>query len=230
MATCGATRPMPPMRLLCLKLPGLQTCAPRAWSPLNNKPCKGCTAFRSLWMGTCTSRTNVLRGFCREFGIAIPQGARTGIEALGRVLADPQSAVPELIRHTAGQLLEEIRLLEARTAQVERPLSLAVRQGSACTLLLSVSGVGLLTATAMVAATSCDVTHFRDARHFSSWFGLSHVNIAPDRAGTRAASPKKATAICACCSCTARAVCSRRPGWPKGRARRFRDSVRWNSD
>jgi hypothetical protein len=32
-----------------------------------------------------------------------PQGARTGIEAIGRVLADPQSAVPELIRHTAGQ-------------------------------------------------------------------------------------------------------------------------------
>ena len=32
---------------------------------------------------------------------------------------------------------------------------------------------GLLTATAMVAATSGEVSHFRDARHFASWFGLT---------------------------------------------------------
>jgi len=63
--------------------------------------------IRSLWMGTRTSRINALRGFCREFGIAIPVGARTGVEAIGRVLAAPQSAVPEQIRHTASQLLEE---------------------------------------------------------------------------------------------------------------------------
>jgi transposase len=134
---------------------------------------QGLHRIRSLWMGTRTSRINALRGFCREFGIAIPVGARTGIEAIGRVLADPQSAVPELIRHTASQLLEEIRLLEARIAQVERQLSQAARQSPACTLLLSVPGIGLLTSTAMVAATSGDVTHFQDARHFSNWFGLT---------------------------------------------------------
>ena len=39
--------------------------------------------------------------------------------------------------------------------------------------LLSGPGIGLLTATAMVAATSGDVSHFKDARHFSSWFGLT---------------------------------------------------------
>ena len=183
---------------------------------------QGLHRIRSLWMGTRTSRINALRGFYREFGIAIPQGARTGIEALGRVLADPQSAVPELIRHTAGQLLEEIRLLEARIAQVERQLSLAARQSPACTLLLSVPGVGLLTATAMVAATSGDVTHFTDARHFSSWFGLSPASTAQAAAAIWGASPRRATDTCACCSRTARAVCSGRPRWPKGRARRCR--------
>lgn len=34
-------------------------------------------------------------------------------------------------------------------------------------------GIGLLTSTAMVAATSGDVTHFQDARHFASCFGLT---------------------------------------------------------
>ncbi len=41
---------------------------------------QGLHRIRSLWMGTRTSRINALRGFCREFGIAIPVGARTGIE------------------------------------------------------------------------------------------------------------------------------------------------------
>lgn len=134
---------------------------------------QGLHRIRSLWMGTRTSRINALRGFCREFGITIPQGARTGIDAIGRVLADPRTSVPDLLRHTAALLLEEIRLLEARIAQVERELSQAARQSPACTLLLSVLGIGLLTATALVAATSGDVTHFQDARHFSSWFGLT---------------------------------------------------------
>lgn len=122
---------------------------------------QGLHRIRSLWMGTRTSRINALRGFCREFGMAIPQGARTGLEVLGRVLADPSTAVPGLIRDSAKLLLEEVRLLEARIAQVERELASAAKHSPACTLLLSVPGIGLLTATAMVAATSGEVTHFR---------------------------------------------------------------------
>lgn len=134
---------------------------------------QGMHRIRSLWMGTRTSRINALRGFCREFGIAIPVGARTGLEAISRVLADPHTAVPDLIRGTAKLLIEEIRLLEARIAQLERELACLARLCPACTTLLSIPGIGLLTATAMVAATSGDVSHFKDARHFSSWFGLT---------------------------------------------------------
>ncbi len=73
---------------------------------------QGLHRIRSLWMGTRTSRINALRGFFREFGIAIPVGARTGIEAISRVLADSHTAIPNLIRGTAKLLVEEIRLLE----------------------------------------------------------------------------------------------------------------------
>ena len=128
---------------------------------------------RSLWMATRTSRINALRGFCREFGIVIAQGSRLGVEQIGRVLADPHSAVPLLIRRSMSLLVEEIRLLEVRIAQLERELTALARQSPACTTLLSIPGVGLLTATAMVAATSGEVSHFHDARHFASWFGLT---------------------------------------------------------
>ncbi|WP_227817934.1 IS110 family RNA-guided transposase, partial [Nitrogeniibacter aestuarii] len=113
---------------------------------------------RSLWMGTRTSRINALRGFCREFGLGIPQGARTGIEAISRAVADPASVLPELIREPVRQLLEEIRLLEARIAQIEQQLSQCARQSASCQALLSVPGIGLLTATAMVAATGGHVS------------------------------------------------------------------------
>jgi transposase len=134
---------------------------------------QGLHRTRSLWMGTRTSRINALRGFCREFGIVIAQGSRLGVEQIGRVLADPRSAVPTLIRGTMTLLVEEIRLLEVRIAQLERELTALARHSPACTTLLSIPGVGLLTATAMVAATSGEVSHFRDARHFASWFGLT---------------------------------------------------------
>jgi transposase len=88
-------------------------------------------------------------------------------------LADPHSAVPDLIRGTMKLLVEEIRLLEARIAQLERELTDLAKHSLACTTLLSIPGIGLLTATAMVAATSGSVQHFRDARHFASWFGLT---------------------------------------------------------
>src|SRR6266851_7731333 len=71
---------------------------------------QGLHRTRSLWMATRTSRINALRGFCREFGIVIAQGARLGVERIARVLADPH-AVPTLIRGTMALLVEEIRLL-----------------------------------------------------------------------------------------------------------------------
>lgn len=134
---------------------------------------QGLHRIRSAWMCTRTARINTLRGLCREFGLAIPQGARTGVEAISRVLADPTSPVPMLIRSSMKQLLEEIRLLEGRIAGLEQQLTELAKQSPACKTLLSIPGIGLLTATAMVAATRGDVSHFKDARHFASWFGLT---------------------------------------------------------
>ena len=111
---------------------------------------QGLHRTRSLWKANRTQRINTLRGFCREFGIAIAQGSRLGVEQIARVLAEPHSAVPELLRPTANLLVEEIRLLEARMAQLERELTSLVRHSAACTTLLSIPGIGLLTSTAMV--------------------------------------------------------------------------------
>jgi len=128
---------------------------------------------RSLWMATRTARINALRGFCREFGLVVATGSRVGLEQIARLLADPTSAIPALLRPTMVQLLVEVRLLEARISQLERQLTEAAKASEACSRLLTVPGIGLLTATAMVAATGGSVSHFKSARHFASWFGLT---------------------------------------------------------
>ena len=128
---------------------------------------------RSLWMATRTSRINALRGFCRELGLHVPVGARAGLDAMARAVADDQSPISALLRPIMQQLLEEIRVLEVRIAQLERQLAQLARESSPCRLLMSIPGVGLLTATAILAATSGSVAHFKSARHFASWFGLT---------------------------------------------------------
>ena len=112
-------------------------------------------------MGTRTPRVNALRGFLRELGLHVPVGARTGLEAMGRAVTDDQSPIPVLLRPIMQQLLDEIRLLETRVAQLERQLARVTREAPACKLLMSIRGVGLLTATGILATTSGSVAHFK---------------------------------------------------------------------
>jgi len=128
---------------------------------------------RQQWMRTRTARINGLRGHCREFGLFVAQGARVGLAQIARLVADPRTALPQILLSTLRSLLDEIRLLEARIHELERQLGELARQSAPCATLLSIPGVGLLTSTAMVAATSGEVGHFRDARHFAAWFGLT---------------------------------------------------------
>lgn len=76
-----------------------------------------------------------LVGGCREFGAAIPMGARTGIVAISRVLADRGTAASELIRGTDKLLIEEIRLPEGRIFQLVRELAAVAKLNPACTAL-----------------------------------------------------------------------------------------------
>ncbi len=108
---------------------------------------------RSAWMATRTSRINALRGFCLEFGIVVAAGSRIGVKQMARVLADPNSDLPLMLRDTLKLLIEEIRLHEARVAQLEQQLSEAAKASAACTTLLSVPAA-LLTSPMSLSASA----------------------------------------------------------------------------
>jgi transposase len=133
---------------------------------------QGLHRLRSGWMTTRTRRINMLRGFCREFGMEVSVGAVRGLAQIARLLADEHSAIPPMLRTPMRLALEEIRLMEARIDALERELAQIARQSEPCKALSSVPGIGLLTSTAMVAAVA-DPRMFRSARRYASFFGLT---------------------------------------------------------
>lgn len=88
--------------------------------PPDHQAIQGLHRCRSAWMETRTARINALRGLLREFGFVLPVGAATALKRIPEVLND--EALPSMLRPMLEEMLDEIRQLDARIAQVERQL------------------------------------------------------------------------------------------------------------
>lgn len=126
--------------------------------------------LRSQWMQARTSRVNFLRGVLREHGITVPLGVERALEVVRRELAG--SNLPPLLHASLLAVLQEIASLQQRCADVERELARLAEHDAVVERLLSVPGVGVLTATAARAAL-VDVQRFPTGRHLASSLGLT---------------------------------------------------------
>jgi transposase len=128
--------------------------------------------LRQGWLITRTSRINTVRGILREFGVNLPCGARRITGLVETCLAEPNSPVPIALHPVLQQACEEIRQLQAQMELAERDLERLSGELPIVSVLRSVPGIGLLTATALVAAVG-DVLRFPSGRHLASWLGLT---------------------------------------------------------
>ena len=128
--------------------------------------------LRSAWMETRTARLNCVRGLLREHGHFIPLGAKKVVPKVLELIADAENDLPDPMRLALGEACEEIRDLERRCAGVCKQLEALASTTPAVAHLLSVPGIGPLTATAMVAYVG-DISRFPSARHFGSYLGLT---------------------------------------------------------
>lgn len=131
---------------------------------------QGLHRVRSQWMATRTGRINTLRGLLREYGLTIPPGAVTALKKLPESIAAP--AIPEGLRPMLNEVLAEIRELERRIDEVEGQLKRLTKDDPSVQAVQSVSGIGLLTSTALV-ASAVEAKNFRSGRHLASWIGLT---------------------------------------------------------
>jgi transposase len=127
--------------------------------------------IRATWLATRTARLNALRGVCREFGISIPVGATRVIPAV-RAQLTPDGPLPPMLWPALEALCAEVTSLKAGMDAIERQLATLAEQMPDVIRLQTIPGIGLLTASALVARIG-NATRFPDGRHFASALGLT---------------------------------------------------------
>ncbi|MDH5553068.1 MAG: IS110 family transposase [Nitrosomonas sp.] len=101
----------------------------------------------------------------------IPKGISYVRKAVPDILEDAENALTSLFRELLIELYEEMVHLDERIDTLEKKLQSICLQNKDCQRLRTIPGVGLLTATAMVATVS-DIKAFKNGRELAAWLGL----------------------------------------------------------
>jgi len=126
---------------------------------------------RELLVRQKTMLINALRGHCSEFGIVVAQGA-SRVEELITIIEDCQDdRLPTLACEALGALVSQLRMVQAQIAELEKKLKVWHRASEASRRLETIPGVGVITATALV-ATIGDASQFHSGRQLAAWLGL----------------------------------------------------------
>ena len=131
---------------------------------------------RELLAGQRTSLLNALRGHMAEIGIVAPQGAQHAYD-LKRLAADGfdengEIGVPDCVRAALRPLIDQIDALDETIAAIDKELVASVKADETAKRLMTIPGVGPLTASAIV-ATAQDMSAFASGREFSAFLGLT---------------------------------------------------------
>lgn len=114
---------------------------------------------------------NALRSHMAEFGVVAPKGVGKVGELTAR-LADPaDERMPAMARSVLQTLVDQLRDTEKRIAELDAQLLDHAERDDACRRLMTIPGVGPVTATALV-ATIGDAAAFTSGRHLAAWLGL----------------------------------------------------------
>ncbi len=118
-----------------------------------------------------TQLMNSVRSLLAEVGIVARPGER-GFAELLAVLADEAAEMPEALREALYLIARHIEALSASITVLQARIEAVVRTNPAMRRLMTIPGVGPITAHAVVTAIG-DGRHFRCARDFAAWCGLT---------------------------------------------------------
>ncbi len=127
--------------------------------------------MRSQLIKVRTMQMNQIRGLLYEFGADLPQGRQRGLKEVPDALANLESSISPMMLDTIRQQLKRLEEMDKDIAEIEKRLTLWKKDQEAVTRLMAIPGVGLLTATAII-ATVGDMKSFRSGREFAAFLGL----------------------------------------------------------
>ncbi len=140
---------------------------------------------RELLVRQRTMLINALRGHCGEFGVVVAQGASKVAELIAMIDDRQDERLPALAREALGSLVGQLQMVQAQIVGLEKKLMAWHRANEASRRLATIPGVGVITATALV-ATIGDASQFHSGRQLAAWLGLvprQHSSGGKDRLG-----------------------------------------------
>src|SRR5262245_35756510 len=126
---------------------------------------------RERLIGERTALINEVHGLMHEYGIVMPKGVSKFRQAVVEKLESEKDKLTALSQEMFWQLVEEFAALEKQLAYYQEKLDTLATAHPACQRLMTIPGIGPLTATALVAAVS-DASAFKNGRQFAAWLGL----------------------------------------------------------
>ena len=125
---------------------------------------------RDRLVGQRTALTNQIRSLLLERGIVVPQGRRKLLDALDSVRAG-DSGLSRRVQVLLADMEAQWRDLDRRIEAFDDEFAAMARHDPAARRLATVPGIGVLNATALVAAVGNAAT-FARGRDLAAWLGL----------------------------------------------------------
>lgn len=126
---------------------------------------------RSRLVAERTNLINQLRAILLERGVIFPIGRRKFELGLDGMLADDDETLSPRVRKLASEMRAEWQELDAKIEALNEEFIDLARHNAAARRLMSIPGVGVLNATALVAAVG-NASGFAKARDLGAWLGL----------------------------------------------------------
>jgi transposase len=135
-------------------------------------------SMRDLLVKSRTAQINQIRAVFYEYGIELPSGRHSGLEAMPIAFARADGRIAAMVLEALRTQLELIHDMSKRIDALEKQLETYERSDERCRRLRAIPGVGPMTATAIVASVG-NAREFRSGREFAAWLG-----VVPRQSGT----------------------------------------------
>ena len=126
---------------------------------------------RELLVRQKTQLINAIRGHCTEFGVVVAQGAFRIGELVAIIRDREDSRLPASTKMVLMMLVDQFEHTKKQILACEKELKAAFKRDEAAQRLATIPGIGMITATALVASIG-DASNFKSGRELAAWLGL----------------------------------------------------------